>query len=100
MIRARSFQILGVATAFAVLLPKGGSAQKSQTAAPWSVRMVNAVMRRHPEVYFRWDYVAGVVLSSIQRVGETRNDGRMRHAARRAHEHRGLDARRRRRTPE
>ena len=77
MSRARSFQILGVAAAFAVLLPKGGSAQKPQTTAPWSVRMVDAVMQRHPEVYFRWDYVAGVVLSAIQRVGETRNDARM-----------------------
>ena len=77
MIPPRSKILPGVVAAIAVLLPSGSSAQASATTAPWSVRMTNAVMQRHAEVYYRWDYVAGVVLSAIERVGETRHDARM-----------------------
>jgi unsaturated rhamnogalacturonyl hydrolase len=46
-------------------------------ARPWSVRFVESVMRRNPQVHRRWDYTAGVVLGAIERVGLARKDTAM-----------------------
>ena len=70
MIRFRSAAILAV-----TLLGSSVHAQ-AERAAPWSVRFAESVMKRNPEVTPRWDYIAGVVLLAIDRVGTTRkNDG-------------------------
>ena len=44
--------------------------------APWSVRMAESVMQRDSVVHRNWDYVAGVVLLGIHRVGERTHDPR------------------------
>ena len=52
-----------------------GSAQRN-APQPWSVRLAESVMRRDSVVHPRWDYVAGVVLLGIHRVGERTGDPR------------------------
>lgn len=52
-------------------------APASATPAPWSVRMSEAVIARHPEVHVKWDYTAGLVLWAIRQVGLATDDGRM-----------------------
>jgi unsaturated rhamnogalacturonyl hydrolase len=37
--------------------------------APWSVRMAQSMMKRHPVVSDEWDYTAGVALLALRRVG-------------------------------
>jgi unsaturated rhamnogalacturonyl hydrolase len=66
-----------IAVAMSSLLASVGTAQRAPGANDWSVRMANAVIQRNPQVYPRWDYVAGVVLSAIERVAEARHDARM-----------------------
>jgi unsaturated rhamnogalacturonyl hydrolase len=51
-------------------------AQRAPAARPWSVRMAESVMRRDTLVHPEWDYVAGVVLLGIDRVGERTRDPR------------------------
>jgi unsaturated rhamnogalacturonyl hydrolase len=51
-------------------------AQQSSAARPWSVRMAESVMRRDSIVHPEWDYVAGVLLLGIHRVGERTKDPR------------------------
>jgi unsaturated rhamnogalacturonyl hydrolase len=53
------------------------SPRLAPTARPWSVRFVESVMRRNPQVHRRWDYTAGVVLGAIERVGLARRDTAM-----------------------
>lgn len=48
----------------------------ARSAAPWSVRFADAVMRRNPTVSEKWDYTAGLVLTAIARVGERTHDPR------------------------
>ena len=72
MIRFRSAAILAV-----TLLVSSGHLH-AQQAAPWSVRFAESVMKRNPEVTPRWDYIAGVVLLAIDRVGTTRQNEEMR----------------------
>ena len=42
----------------------------------WSVRMADAVLRRHPVVHEEWDYTAGVVLLAIEAVGRRTGEAR------------------------
>ena len=61
----------------AVLLSQAAcvTVQAQQSAAqPYSVRMAQAVMTRKPQVHHRWDYVAGLVLLSIDAVGRRTGD--------------------------
>lgn len=60
--------------ALALAAPAG--AQRVSPTRPWSVRMAESVMRRDTLVHPEWDYVAGVVLLGIQRVGERTGDPR------------------------
>jgi unsaturated rhamnogalacturonyl hydrolase len=52
------------------------AAQSVPAGRPWSVRMAESVMRRDTLVHPEWDYVAGVVLLGIHRVGERTGDPR------------------------
>ena len=52
-------------------------ARTSSDGRPWSVRVVESVMRRNPQTHRRWDYTQGVVLGAIERVALARNDARM-----------------------
>ena len=45
---------------------------------PWSVRMVETVMTRHPVVHEKWDYTAGLVLTGVERLGERTGNARYR----------------------
>ena len=55
--------------------PQAGFEESAlQPARPWSVRMAESVMRRDSVVHPEWDYVAGVVLLGIHRVGERTRD--------------------------
>ena len=45
---------------------------------PWSVRMVETVMTRHPIVHEKWDYTAGLVLTGVERLGDRTRDARYR----------------------
>jgi unsaturated rhamnogalacturonyl hydrolase len=51
----------------------------SQDRRPWSVRLAESVMRRDSIVHPQWDYVAGVVLLGMHRVGERTGDPRFAH---------------------
>ena len=51
-------------------------AQRAPVTRPWSVRMAESVMRRDTLVHPEWDYVAGVVLLGIHRVGDRTGDPR------------------------
>jgi unsaturated rhamnogalacturonyl hydrolase len=66
----RTTLILSLALAWPVV------AQRAPAARPWSVRMAESVMRRDTLVHPEWDYVAGVVLLGIHRVGERTGDPR------------------------
>ena len=44
--------------------------------APWSARMAESVMARNPVVHEDWDYIAGLMLHAIGRVGERVGDDR------------------------
>lgn len=35
---------------------------------PWSIRMTETVMRRHPVLHHRWDYTSGLMLTGIEKV--------------------------------
>ena len=70
---ARAALALGVA--LAVLLPDAARAQAApRTTAPWSVRMAESVLRRHPQVHEEWDYTAGLVLLAIDEVARRTGD--------------------------
>ena len=43
---------------------------------PWSVRMVESVMRRHPIVHEEWDYTAGLILLGVHELGRKTGDPR------------------------
>jgi unsaturated rhamnogalacturonyl hydrolase len=58
----------------ALLLGAPAAQAQPRALAPWSARMAQAVVRRHPVVMERWDYTAGLVLSAIQRIGTARRD--------------------------
>ena len=45
---------------------------------PWSVRMVETVMKEHPVVHEKWDYTAGLVLTGVERLGDRTGDARYR----------------------
>ena len=47
-------------------------------ARPWSVRMVETVMKRHPIVHEKWDYTAGLVLTGVERLGDRTGNARYR----------------------
>jgi unsaturated rhamnogalacturonyl hydrolase len=55
--------------------PVNASAQ-SGTKPRWSERLAESLMRRDSVVHPKWDYVAGVVLLGVQRVGERTRDPR------------------------
>jgi unsaturated rhamnogalacturonyl hydrolase len=46
------------------------------SAARWSVRVAQSVMKRNPIVHEKWDYTAGLVLLGIDRVGTVTGDAR------------------------
>jgi unsaturated rhamnogalacturonyl hydrolase len=52
------------------------AAPQPSSSRQWSVRMAESVMRRDTLVHPEWDYVAGVVLLGIHRVGERSGDAR------------------------
>ena len=64
--------------ALSLVAPRGVPlrAQSTPAVRPWSVRMAESVMRRDSIVHPEWDYVAGVVLLGIHRVGERTGDPR------------------------
>ena len=47
-------------------------------ARPWSVRVVETVMKRHPIVHEKWDYTAGLVLTGVERLGDRTGNARYR----------------------
>jgi unsaturated rhamnogalacturonyl hydrolase len=67
---------LAVALMAAWLAAAPLAAQPVPAGRPWSVRMAESVMRRDTLVHPEWDYVAGVVLLGIHRVGERTGDPR------------------------
>jgi unsaturated rhamnogalacturonyl hydrolase len=66
----------GMILGAALVLSVPARAQRAPAAQPWSVRMAESVMRRDSVVHPEWDYVAGVVLLGIHRVGERTGDAR------------------------
>jgi unsaturated rhamnogalacturonyl hydrolase len=58
----------------AALLLVTGTAGAQRPSRPWSERMAESVMRRHPVVHEKWDYTAGLVLLAIDRVGGQTKD--------------------------
>ena len=59
----------------------GGSDATAQRPAvplpqPWSVRMADALIQRHPVVSANWDYASGVALLAVARVGDRTHDPR------------------------
>lgn len=50
-------------------IPHAPPRPRPSTAGPWSVRMAESVMRRNPQTHRRWDYIQGLVLGAIERVG-------------------------------
>jgi unsaturated rhamnogalacturonyl hydrolase len=55
------------------------AAQAAAEGGPWSVRMADALLRRHPVVHERWDYTAGLALLAVERL--SRETGEPRYAA-------------------
>ena len=54
----------GLARTQTTIRPSGGSGER-----PWSVRVAESVVKRNPAVVFdKWDYTAGLVLLSMQRL--------------------------------
>lgn len=50
-----------------ILLLLPSCAQKSnEPNHPWSIRMAESIMTRHPNVYADWDYVTGTVLKGFE----------------------------------
>jgi unsaturated rhamnogalacturonyl hydrolase len=71
-------RLLLTATLLAATLPSVAAAQSPArpAAEKYYVQMARAVMQRKPEVHHRWDYVAGLVLLSIDEVGRRTGDAR------------------------
>ncbi len=63
--------VLGAAAMSPAMAQRAGA-----PAQPWSVRLAESVMRRDSVVHPQWDYVAGVVLLGVNRVGERTGDPR------------------------
>jgi unsaturated rhamnogalacturonyl hydrolase len=60
---------------FLLTMPVFLSSQPS-VEQPWSVRMAESVMSRHPVTYGSWDYVTGTVLKGFEELWRTRGDNR------------------------
>jgi unsaturated rhamnogalacturonyl hydrolase len=60
----------------ALVLGLPAHAQRTTAPQPWSVRMAESVMRRDSLVHPEWDYVAGVVLLGMDRIGARTSDPR------------------------
>ncbi|HYD53230.1 MAG TPA: glycoside hydrolase family 88 protein [Gemmatimonadaceae bacterium] len=64
----------------AYALPQGGRAPRARRTAdgrPWSVAIAQSVMTRNRQTHRRWDYIQGVILGGIERVGLARRDTAM-----------------------
>lgn len=61
----------------AVLCAAPLAAQSARPTAPWSLRMAESVMRRHPVVAAKWDYTTGFVLLGIERLADRTGDARL-----------------------
>lgn len=48
----------------------------SSDNSPWSVRMAESVMARHPHIYGDWDYVTGTVLEAFAQLWSKTGDDR------------------------
>ena len=66
---------LALLAPLAAAWPAAARAQAVAAASPaadsalWSVRMADAVVRRHPVVHAEWDYTAGLILLAVEAVG-------------------------------
>jgi unsaturated rhamnogalacturonyl hydrolase len=58
--------------------PRARTPAGLRDARPWSVRMVETVMTRHPVVHEKWDYTAGLVLTGVERLGDRTGNARYR----------------------
>ena len=53
-----------------------GDTNRSAENQPWSIRMAESIMTRHPNGYGNWDYVTGTVLRGFEELWRRTGDDR------------------------